>query len=569
MRRAIRYGKTVLGFDAPFLHEIAPVVIEQMGDFYTELRERQELILRTVRDEEERFRRTLDNGLSRLTVLLESEEVQRTKILPGGEGGAFTLFATYGFPLQLTIDVASESKIEVDVDAFNEAMKRHQANNPNNAKEVFTSGGSLTSLLEKLPKTEFVGYTEISVEAEVLAIIKDGETAEKAKAGESVRVVLDKTPLYAQSGGQVGDTGYLSAQNADGTDLILNANVTDTQKSGRIYLHSVTVETGVLRVGQTVRADVRWPDRLHTARNHTATHLLQAALRETVLGSHVYQKGSEVSPQGLRFDFTHSEPMTPRQVQNVENLVNELILDERPVTVHNDLPIAEAKERGAMALFGEKYGDRVRMIEVESASKELCGGTHVENTANIGLFKIVRETGVAAGVRRIEAVTGTGAIAYVNGQIEKLMNAAALLKTNPNDIVSAVERLQAQNKELAQQIKHAESGRERERFAGTGGAGRERRPHRHAEIRRHGRGDTRQSRRPNRAAPWFRDYRAWLCQRGQSPAGGESHQRPDGKRLPRRKYHPRSRQNHGRRRWRAPRFRDSGRARPGEIAGGA
>ena len=453
MRRAIRYGKMVLGFDAPFLHEIAPKVIEQMGDFYTELRERQELILRTVRDEEERFRRTLDNGMARLFEILDTPAVQETKVLPGRE--AFTLYDTFGFPIKLTEELAAERGVTLDTSGFDSAMEeqRRMSQAAAGDKEVFGAGNSLASLLEGLPKTEFVGYEEQTTKSDIVAIIKNGARVQSVQSGDKAQIVLKATTFYAESGGQVGDTGILD-------DVFGGEHfrfiVTDTQKVGGVFLHTGYVEVGKAEVGDmvnTIVSDIR----NSTIRNHTATHLLQAAL-QTVLGGHVHQKGSLVGPDRLRFDFTHSQPVTPDEIRQIEEIVNTQILNGTPVTVHTDLPIDEARKRGAMALFGEKYGDRVRMVEVPGFSLELCGGTHVENTAQIGLFKIERESGVASGVRRIEAVTGTGAIAYVNGQIEKLTSAAALLKANPNELVAAVERLQAQNKELAQQVKQLKAG---------------------------------------------------------------------------------------------------------------
>ncbi len=459
MRRAIRYGKMVLGFDAPFLHEIAPKVIEQMGDFYTELRERQELILRTVRDEEERFRRTLDNGMARLFEILETPAVQETKILPGRE--AFTLYDTFGFPIKLTEELAAERGVTLDTDGFESAMEeqRRMSQAAAGDKEVFAAGNSLTALLEKLPKTEFIGYTQLTAEAKILAIIKNGESVESASAndGKNINFVLDRTTFYAESGGQIGDMGeIISAEPLIAHDVVPHVEVGYTKKIGGVYLHEGFV-IGELRVGQSVKLEVDRVLRKEIMRNHTATHLLQAAL-QSVLGGHVHQKGSSVDYENLRFDFTHSQPMTPDEIRQVEEIVNARILEDIPVTIHTDMPIAEAKSRGAMALFGEKYGDKVRMVEVPGFSLELCGGTHVEHTAHIGLFKIKRETGVAAGVRRIEAVTGYVALEFVNWHQDKLIEIASLLRSKPEDAFGLVERLQAQNKELAQQIKTLKAG---------------------------------------------------------------------------------------------------------------
>ena len=456
MRRAIRYGKMVLGFDAPFLHEIAPKVIEQMGDFYTELRERQELILRTVRDEEERFRRTLDNGMARLFEILETPAVQETKILPGRE--AFTLYDTFGFPIKLTEELAAERGVMLDRVAFEEALEEARLTSKIAAgdREVFGVRDSLASLLEGLPKTEFVGYTELYTEARILAILKNGESVEAAEQGDEVQVIFDKTPFYAQSGGQIGDAGNINAldgQHGPG----LQGLVQDTQKSGMVYIHTTFISQGRMEVGLMIAAKVDELRRQNIRRNHTATHLLQATLQE-VLGGHVHQKGSLVSYDRLRFDFTHSQPVTPDELKQVEEIVNRQIWNGIPVTVHTDLPIAEAKARGAMALFGEKYGDKVRMIEVPEFSLELCGGTHVENTAQIGLFKIISESGVSAGVRRIEAITGRFVYDLITRYEEAQEKDAHLLKTKPPYLTLAIEKIVAENSQLKQQIKTLKAG---------------------------------------------------------------------------------------------------------------
>ena len=457
MRRAIRYGKTVLGFDQPFLHEVAPEIIAQMGDFYPELVERRELILRTIRDEEERFRRTLDNGMSRLLALLESPEVQETKALPGGEGGAFTLYDTYGFPIKLTQELAAERGFEVDMAAFEAAIaaQRIRSREAGGEKEVFTDFGTLSAALANLPPTQFTGYLQTDTRAKVLAILRHGESIEAAEAGpEPVEVLLDRTPFYAESGGQVGDTGWLAFPESR---TQFTVRVVDTRKNGGIYFHTVAIDDDTLRVGQEVHAEVDVARRRHIMRNHTATHLLQAALRQ-VLGDHVHQKGSLVNAERLRFDFTHFQPMTAAEIAQVEEIVNARVLDDTDVLVHSDVPISEAKARGAMALFGEKYGDRVRMVEIPGFSIELCGGTHLRNTSQVGLFKIVSETGVASGVRRIEAVTGAGAIHHVRQREETLNQLAALLKTNPGNIVTAAERLVTARQDLEKQVRQMKAG---------------------------------------------------------------------------------------------------------------
>jgi alanyl-tRNA synthetase len=456
MRRAIRYGKTVLGFDAPFLHEVAPRVIEQMGGFYTELVERRELILHTIREEEEQFRRTLDNGLARLNRMLEQPAVRESNVLKGSD--AFTLYDTYGFPPKLTEEIAAERGIVVDLGGFDAAMEEQRTRSRERSdmgKELFSATTAATASLKEV-SSEFVGYTSTeSTDSIVRRILLGEESVDSARAGDEIRIVLDHTPFYAESGGQVGDTGVITSEPGN-TTCAVRIRVLDTQKSLGVTVHRGRVEEGEVFVDQRVRAFVDVDRRRDIMRNHTATHLLQAAMRQT-LGSHVHQKGSLVAPDRLRFDFTHSQPVSAEELRTIEEKVNNQILEGTPVVVHVDLPIAEARARGAMALFGEKYGDRVRMVEVPGFSMELCGGTHVSNVASIGLFKIVSESGVAAGVRRIEAVTGHGAIEFVNRREALLTGAAGLLKTTPTDLATAIKRLQDQLSEREKQIKELRS----------------------------------------------------------------------------------------------------------------
>ena len=455
LRRAIRYGKTALGFDDLFLHEVAPKIIEQMGDFYPELVERRNLILNMLRTEEETFRKTLDNGMARLEVLLEHEQVVRTKVLPGSD--VFRLYDTYGFPPEVTADVAAELGISLDLAGYAEEMERQrQLSSAGNLKDVFGDTG-LADLLAAIPTTEFGGYTHTELDAKIVAILQDGRSVEWLRPGDDGVIVLDRTPFYAESGGQVGDIGSISGD-GEGSSLscLLRANVTDTRKAGGIFLHSVRIFEGEARVGQAVSASVDASRRRSIARNHTATHLLQAALRE-VLGTHVHQKGSMVSPDRLRFDFTHSQPISAAEVSRIEQIVNAHVLRDTDVVVHVDLPIAEAKARGAMALFGEKYGEHVRMIEVGDFSRELCGGTHIRHTSQIGLLKVAGQSGVSAGVRRIEAVTGEAALEHVNRQEETLLRIAEIFKTNPADVAGAAERIKAQQVELEKQVRQLKS----------------------------------------------------------------------------------------------------------------
>ena len=457
LRRAIRFGKTALGFDRPFIHQVAEKVIENMGDFYPELNERRELILNTIRSEEERFLRTLDNGLDRLRELLAGPEVQESKILSGRDG--FVLYDTYGFPLEVTEEIAAESGVELDRAGFEIALEeqRERSRQAGEGREVFSElGGALAELQKTIPPTEFLGYTETAGSGTVLGLILGGRLVESVRAGDEVEVVLDRTPFYAEAGGQVGDSGALTGAAGD-TTCAGRIRIDDTQKVGGIYLHKGKVLEGEINTGDSVTAAVDGERRAGIMRNHTGTHLLHAALRQ-VLGTHVHQKGSLVAPDRLRFDFTHTQPVSPEELRLIEEIVNERILADSPVTVHADVPVSEAKQRGAMALFGEKYGDRVRMVEIPGFSLELCGGTHLRHTSQIGLFKILSESGVAAGVRRIEAVTGQGAYQWVNERESALDQIARMLKTNPRDVLGAVERMQAQRAQLEKQVQQLKAG---------------------------------------------------------------------------------------------------------------
>jgi alanyl-tRNA synthetase len=454
MRRAIRYGRTRLGLNEPFLYQLAPLVIEQMGGFYTELVERRDLILQTIRGEEERFGRTLVNGLARLNQVIDSVAAEGGDTLSGKV--AYFLYDTHGFPFELTKDIAAERGLNVDEAGYLE--ERDRPKGPVKDKEVWAEGESVVARLQRegVAQTSFTGYTETSAEATVLAIVQNGALVDSARAGDEVEVVLDESPFYAESGGQIGDAGALITGVGD-TTCALRAQVTDTQKTAGYWLHKAKVLEGEMTVGQRALTVVDAERRRHIMRNHTATHLLQAALRE-VLGSHVHQKGSYVGPDNLRFDFTHTGPLTPEELERVEEIVNAKILADTPVSVHNDLPIAEAKSRGAMALFGEKYGDRVRMVEVPDVSLELCGGTHLERTSQAGLFKIASETGVGAGIRRMEAVTGRAAVAFVNETERKLEEVARLLRSNPRDVLTAVEKLAKERTELQRQVQQLRAG---------------------------------------------------------------------------------------------------------------
>lgn len=444
LRRALRHGY-LLGLKDPFLHRLAPLVAELLGDFYPEMRENLEAVEKQIRLEEERFLETLEGGVRRLEELLSA--LRPGEALPGEE--AFRLYDTYGFPLDLTVEIAAERGFGVDTEGFEDAMRLQQERSRAHMafeREIFKRS---TQILEELHAerggTEFLGYTDLEAEAEVLALLAGDKPLAEAGAGTEVQVVLDRTPFYAEGGGQIGDFGELEWPGG-------RARVETTRKTEKgIFLHKARVEEGTLRVGQKVRAVVD-PRRRDTERNHTATHLLHAALR-AVLGSHVRQAGSLVAPDRLRFDFTHPEPLGLEELEKVERLVNRWIMADLPVR-WTYKPLEEAKREGAMALFGEKYSEVVRVVEVAEASKELCGGTHVRRTGEIGPFFITKEEGVSAGVRRVEALTGEGAASFVQGMRRRLHRLAEELGVGE---ALLEERLRRLKEELKAKEKEAEA----------------------------------------------------------------------------------------------------------------
>lgn len=443
LRRAARHGR-LLGIEGQFLNKLAEVVINESKSAYPELGEKAEYICKVIRIEEERFEATVDQGLGILDQFMAEVKAEGGKTLPGSM--VFKLHDTYGFPLDLTREIAEENELGIDEEGFRKEMTEQK----NKAREAFKSressawGSDAVPGLEAIQKTIFKGYETLESEAAVLCIIKDGELVENAQEGDEVTIILDKTPFYAESGGQLGDSGIIASQ--DGM-----FNVSDCKKlaDGK-FLHIGVVTKGLLEKGTVVKASVDKERRLATARNHTTTHLLQKALRNT-LGSYVEQAGSLVGPDRLRFDFNHFSAMTAQQIKEVEKEVNSKILEAMQVDVR-EMPVDEAKKLGAMALFGEKYGNIVRVVRAGDYSIELCGGTHLSNTAQAGLIKIVSESGVAAGVRRIEALTGEGAVSYYNEKEELLNEVAAALKTAPNDSLRRVETLSAELKNAEKEI---------------------------------------------------------------------------------------------------------------------
>ncbi len=417
LRRAARHGR-LLGIDHPFLSEVVDTVIQENSSAYPELAEKREFIKRTVEAEEASFAKTIDQGMQ----ILESFVAEHNGDTLSGEI-AFKLQDTYGFPIDLTVEILADKGMKVDTEAFREIYNNYRAETRSKRKNAGAEAwtGDL-SVLEGIEKTEFVGYTDYSCEAKVVAIIRDGERVQSASEGEDVTLILNKTAFYAESGGQGADSGVISIEVADIT-------VIDVSKfANGIFMHSVTVDSGEIKEGAAVTAAIDGKRRDAIRRNHTAAHLLQAALRK-VLGTHVEQAGQLVSEKEVRFDFSHFSAMPADEIAEVEALVNEEILNGIEV-INVEMPIEEAKKLGAMALFGEKYGDIVRVVKVEDFSVEFCGGTHIDNTAKLGLFKIKSESGIAQGVRRIEGVTGEGVLAMINDTMAMLVQTAAAMKVN-------------------------------------------------------------------------------------------------------------------------------------------
>jgi alanyl-tRNA synthetase len=445
MRRAIRFG-VKLGFDAPFLHQVTHRVAEEFAQAYPDLSERRAFVGEVVLAEEERFSRTLDRGMRLL-----DKEIERA-----GQGGtlpgevAFTLSDTFGFPLDLTELIAGEKGVSVDGPGYQAALGAQKAR----GRAAWKGSGEQAvselwhRIAEEHGETTFTGYDRESDTAAVIALARRDasgslETVERLEAGEKGVVVLERTPFYAESGGQVGDTGELAGEGGSFTVL-------DTQKASGLHLHEGEVGSGGVSVGDALRLEVASGRRDHTRRNHSATHLLHAALR-TVLGEHVSQKGSLVGPNRLRFDFAHHKPMTDAELRRVEDMVNVEIRRNIPLRTRVE-SLEAARAAGAMALFGEKYDDVVRVVEVPGFSVELCGGTHVRATGDIGLMVITSEAGVAAGVRRIEAQTGEGAQAWYREQVASLQGLAQQLKTSPERVGETVSRLQEERKQVGRQL---------------------------------------------------------------------------------------------------------------------
>jgi len=448
LRRASRHGR-LLGIKREFLVELAGTVIEGSKDGYPELEEKKDFIFKVIAKEEEQFNKTIDQGLSILAGIEEELEKRGEKVLSGAE--AFRLYDTYGFPVDLTIEILEEKGFSVDGDGFKEAVKEQKEKAKGTFGEHNYSGHEATVYdgIDPSVKSEFVGYLMMSCQSEVKVLTTESEIVEALSDGEKGTIFVEQTPFYATSGGQEADTGVITGKDFE-------FRVTDTLKlpGGKIG-HVGQVVKGMVKIGDMVELEIDAKRRALSANNHSATHLLHKALR-MVLGNHVEQAGSSVNADRLRFDFTHFSALTAEEIKKVEEIVNEQIFADLPVEAKN-MPIEEAKKTGAAALFGEKYGDIVRVVSMGEFSREFCGGTHVANTGAITAFKIISETGVAAGVRRIEALTSEGLLDYYKGLEERLMEAAKLLKAKPEQLTQKIEHLLAENKALRSEAESLKS----------------------------------------------------------------------------------------------------------------
>ncbi|AAT63904.1 alanine--tRNA ligase [Bacillus cereus] len=454
LRRAVRYSKK-LNINRPFMFELVPVVGEVMKDFYPEVLEKKDFIAKVVKNEEERFHETLHDGEAILAEVIAKAKEEKTTVISGVD--AFRLYDTYGFPIELTEEYAEEAGMTVDQEGFENEMEKQRERARAARQDVDSMQVQGGVLGEVKVASEFVGYGTVATESNVVALVKNGEYTDSLQAGEEGQLMLNVTPFYAESGGQIADRGYLLA---DGVKVL----VKDVQKAPNGQnLHKVVVEEGTLTKDAAVKAIIDTKNRGSVVKNHTATHLLHQALKD-VLGTHVNQAGSLVTSERLRFDFSHFGQVQADELEKIERIVNEKIWESIDVEI-SQKAIEEAKEMGAMALFGEKYGDVVRVVQVGDYSLELCGGCHVDNTASIGIFKIVAESGIGAGTRRIEAVTGKSAYELMNDQVGLLKEAAGKMKTNPKDILTRVDglfaevkQLQKENESLAAKLSNIEAG---------------------------------------------------------------------------------------------------------------
>ena len=461
LRRAARHGK-LLGVSEPFLYRVCDTVIRENEGHYPELGERKDNILRIIRVEEENFAKTIDGGLRIFHDMLEEHRKKGETTFSGGD--AFKLYDTYGFPIDLTVEMVEEAGMTVDQEGFRKLMEEQKVRARKAREALGDLGWAGVEFGKDVPETQFVGYDNISVDdAKVVALVVENEQAEEILPGVEAIVVLDRTPMYAEMGGQVADHGVISIGKPEATfdEVLLNEVstaarfvVTDVQKNkGGKYMHYGKLTAGVLKVGDTVSVDVDTDRRKAVMRAHSATHLLDKALR-TVLGDHVRQAGSLVEPDRVRFDFTHFSPLTREEWMAVERMVNEAVLEGYPIRTEV-LPIEEAKKRGAIALFGEKYGDTVRVVDMgDGYSVEFCGGTHLDNTAKAGPFHILSEFSVASGVRRIEAITGIESLQCMCGYCDTIRSVAEVLKTRPGELLARVNQEVQEIRELRHTVEN-------------------------------------------------------------------------------------------------------------------
>jgi alanyl-tRNA synthetase len=445
MRRAIRYGRNI-GLKKPFLHETARVVFEIMKTSYPDLKEASAFITSVIKNEEMRFADTLDHGLRLLTDTLQELHEKGRTVIPGEF--IFKLYDTYGFPVDIVRDVVREENFSLDMDGFESCMDDQREKSK--AVAAFSElGEAYKKLSSRGYKPKFIGYEHLSCEAEVVLLVKDGREVEAATEGSFIEIVTDKTPFYGESGGQVGDKGSMYA---DGLKVVVHDTIKDPTG---LIIHQGEIAQGSIRKGQKLTLTVSGENRGSTALNHTATHILHSVLRK-VLGDHVKQAGSLVAPDRLRFDFTHFAQVEPEVLDSIERMVNEQI--QRNVAVDTEEMIAErAFKSGATALFEEKYGDRVRVVSLADFSKELCGGTHTSRTGNIGLFRIISESSVASGIRRIEAMTGPEAVAFTQQQNRVLRETARMLKEKPDTLLHRVEKMLKHQKMLEKELDQMKS----------------------------------------------------------------------------------------------------------------
>ena len=448
IRRAVRMGRSI-GIKGNFINRVAETAIALSASAYPNVREREEYIKGQLAREESQFLKTLDRGEKLLAEVIADATNLGAKQISGKD--AFELYATYGFPLELTQEIAEEHGLTVDIEAFDREMQQHQELGSKDLEAIdLTAQNALGEIVTGSNETSFVGYSELASQAQIMGIVvsndEGSQNATTAASGDKIQIILDRTPFYGESGGQIGDRGYLS-----GDDLLIR--IEDVQKEGNIFVHKGKVERGTINVGDLVNATIDRACRRRIQANHTATHLLQAALKSIVDDS-ISQAGSLVNFDRLRFDFNSPRSLTADDVQQVEDLVNTWISEAHQADV-NVMPISEAKAKGATAMFGEKYGDEVRVIDFPGVSMELCGGTHVSNTAEIGVFKIISETGISSGVRRIEAVAGAAVLDYLNVRDKVVKELSTTFKVKPEEISDRVNSLQTELKTTQKELEAA------------------------------------------------------------------------------------------------------------------